>query len=109
MDIELGIQNVARTVTFSTEQSADEVNTAIADAVENGKTINLTDDKGRRIVVPAGSPSVSATSDPFASPDFSFELKHTFSTSQEKPDVHVWLFHFGRSTRSWFHIAITHR
>lgn len=55
MDIELGIQNVARTVTFSTEQSADEVNTAIADAVENGKTINLTDDKGRRIVVPAGS------------------------------------------------------
>ena len=48
MDIELGIQNVARTVTFSTEQ-------AIADAVENGKTINLTDDKGRRIVVPAGS------------------------------------------------------
>ena len=26
MDIELGIQNVARTVTFSTEQSADEVN-----------------------------------------------------------------------------------
>ena len=55
MDIELGIQNVARTVTFSTEQSADEVNAAIADAVENGKTNNLTDDKGRRIVVPAGS------------------------------------------------------
>ena len=84
MDIELGIQNVARTVTFSTEQSADEVNAAIADAVENGKTINLTDDKGRRIVVPAGSLGyaiiVSATSDPFASPDFSFELKHTFST-----------------------------
>ena len=47
MDIELGIQNVARTVTFSTEQSADEVNAAIADAVENGKS--------RRIVVPAGS------------------------------------------------------
>ena len=47
MDIELGIQNVARTVTFSTEQSADEVNNVIAEAVENGKTINLTDDKGR--------------------------------------------------------------
>ena len=37
MDIELGIQNVARTVTFSTEQSADEVNNVIAEAVENGK------------------------------------------------------------------------
>ena len=33
MDIELGIQNVARTVTFSTEESAEAVNTAIADAV----------------------------------------------------------------------------
>ena len=29
MDIELGIQNVARTVTFSTEQSADEVNAGL--------------------------------------------------------------------------------
>ena len=55
MDIELGIQNVARTVTFSTEESVEAVNTAIADAVEHGRTINLTDDKGRRIVVPAGS------------------------------------------------------
>lgn len=55
MDIELGIQNVARTVTFSTEESTEAVNTAIADAVEHGRTINLTDDKGRRIVVPAGS------------------------------------------------------
>ena len=55
MDIELGIQNVARTVTCSTEESAEAVNTAIADAVEHGRTINLTDDKGRRIVVPAGS------------------------------------------------------
>lgn len=55
MDIELGIQNVARTVTFSTKESAEAVNTAIADAVEHGRTINLTDDKGRRIVVPAGS------------------------------------------------------
>ena len=39
MDIELGIQNVARTVTFSTEQSADEVNNVIAEAVENGYAI----------------------------------------------------------------------
>ena len=55
MDIELGIQNVARTVTFSTEQSADEVNTAIAAAVETGLFFFLPDDKGRRIVVPAGA------------------------------------------------------
>lgn len=55
MDIELGIQNVARTVTFSTEEPADAVNQAIADAVTNGTPISLTDDKGRHIIVPAGA------------------------------------------------------
>ena len=57
MDIELGIQNVARTVTFSTEQSADEVNNVIAEAVENGKTINLTDDKGRLSLIHISEPT----------------------------------------------------
>lgn len=55
MYIEMGIHNVARTVTFSTEESAEAVNTAIANAVEHGRTINLADDKGRRIIVPAES------------------------------------------------------
>ena len=49
MDIELGIQNVARPVNFSTDESADNVSQAIAD----NTTIDLTDDKGRRIIVPA--------------------------------------------------------
>ena len=38
-----------------TPDDADEMEVTLKDAVENGKTINLTDDKGRRIVVPAGS------------------------------------------------------
>ncbi|NEG54197.1 DUF3107 domain-containing protein [Bifidobacterium platyrrhinorum] len=53
MDIELGIRNVARAVTFSTDDSADAVNDAIAEAVAAGRPISLTDDKGRRIIVPA--------------------------------------------------------
>ena len=53
MDIELGIRNVARAVTFSTEESADAVNETIAKAVAEGQPIELTDDKGRRIIVPA--------------------------------------------------------
>jgi biotin operon repressor len=55
MDIELGIRNVVRPVNFSTDQSAEEVNEAITQAVDNGKTISLVDSKGRRIVVPAGA------------------------------------------------------
>ncbi len=54
MNIELGIQNVSRTVTFSTEDSAESVNTTITEALEANKPIALTDDKGRQIVVPAG-------------------------------------------------------
>lgn len=50
MDIELGIQNVARPVNFSTDESADNVSQAIAQAVADNTTIDLTDDKGRRII-----------------------------------------------------------
>lgn len=53
MDIELGIQNVARPVNFSTDESADNVSQAIAQAVADNTTIDLTDDKGRHIIVPA--------------------------------------------------------
>lgn len=55
MDIELGIQNVARAVTFSTDDSADAVNAAISTAVADNKPLALKDDKGRTIVVPAGA------------------------------------------------------
>ena len=53
MDIELGIQNVARPVNFSTDESAANVSQAIAQAVTDNTTIDLTDDKGRGIIVPA--------------------------------------------------------
>lgn len=55
MDIELGIRNVERTVTFSTDATVDEVSQAINAAVANGQGINLQDDKGRHIIVPAGA------------------------------------------------------
>ncbi|PLS31160.1 ATP-binding protein [Bifidobacterium margollesii] len=55
MDVEIGIQNVARPVTFATDKSADEVSGAIAEAVKNGAVVDLTDTKGRRIVVPGGA------------------------------------------------------
>ena len=55
MDIELGIQNVARAVTFSTEESAEAVNATISAAVAENKPIVLNDDKGRKFIVPAGA------------------------------------------------------
>ena len=53
MNIELGIQNVPRAVTFSTEDSAENVNKTITEALDTNKSIALTDDKGRQIIVPA--------------------------------------------------------
>ena len=55
MNIELGIQNVARAVTFSTEESAQSVDETINEALAGNKPLALTDDKGRRIIVPAGA------------------------------------------------------
>ncbi|MCO6558601.1 MAG: DUF3107 domain-containing protein [Bifidobacterium sp.] len=55
MDVELGIQNVARPVNFTTEKSADEVSQAISNAVTQGEPIDLVDDKDRHIIVPAGA------------------------------------------------------
>lgn len=55
MDIELGIQNVARPVTFSTDDDADTVTSAIESALAAGTPIKLLDDKGRHILVPAGA------------------------------------------------------
>lgn len=55
MDIELGIQNVARTVTFRTDASAEEVSAIITKALNDKQSIKLTDDKGRDIIVPAGA------------------------------------------------------
>ncbi|WEV75015.1 DUF3107 domain-containing protein [Bifidobacterium sp. ESL0800] len=55
MDVELGIQNVARPVNFTTDNSAEEVSKAISDAVSKGEPIDLVDDKDRHIMVPAGA------------------------------------------------------
>ncbi|WP_084101089.1 DUF3107 domain-containing protein [Demequina sp. NBRC 110051] len=54
MEIRIGVQNVAREIVIETDMSGDEVAAKVADAVA-GATLDLTDAKGRRVVVPAGS------------------------------------------------------
>ena len=52
MDVEIGIQNIARTVTFTTDKSADEIVEAINSAVESGQNADIVDSKGRHILIP---------------------------------------------------------
>ena len=54
MEVKIGVQHVARELVLESTQSPQEVEKAIADALKADLgVLTLTDDKGRRILVPA--------------------------------------------------------
>ncbi len=55
MEVRIGVQNVARELAFESNQSVEEVNSAVDEALKKGGTLALTDDKGRKYVVPVGA------------------------------------------------------
>ena len=65
MEVKIGITDVAREVVIDTPSSPDEVLALLRAALEGGQMLELADDKGRRVLVPAarigyldlGSPS----------------------------------------------------
>ncbi|MCB2412061.1 DUF3107 domain-containing protein [Demequina sp. TTPB684] len=54
MEIRIGIQNVSRELMVETDKTSDEVAVLVSDALKGG-TFDITDAKGRRVIVPAGS------------------------------------------------------
>jgi Protein of unknown function (DUF3107) len=54
MEVKIGVQNVAREITFETDSSAEEVVAAVSAAIEQGTPLTLTGEKGRQVLVPAG-------------------------------------------------------
>lgn len=53
MEIRIGIANIGRELNFETSQSADEVTSAVADALATGAaSVTLTDAKGSTYIVP---------------------------------------------------------
>ncbi len=55
MEVRIGVRDVAREIAFESTQTIDEVTAAVAAAVAAGTMLDLTDDKGRRYLVPAGA------------------------------------------------------
>lgn len=53
MEIKIGIQNVARELTVETESTGAEVEADLRTALTDGTLLSLTDEKGRRVLVPA--------------------------------------------------------
>lgn len=56
MEVRIGIRDVAREVTFESDQTPEQVRATVADALVSGSTlIQLEDDKGRAILVPVSA------------------------------------------------------
>ena len=53
MEVKIGVQNTARELTIETEETADQVEKLVSEAVAGEGVLTLTDTKGRRVVVPA--------------------------------------------------------
>jgi hypothetical protein len=54
VEVRIGVQHVAREITFETTLSADELVAAVK-AAHDTNVLELTDDKGGRIIIPATS------------------------------------------------------
>lgn len=54
MEVKIGVQNASRELSIDTTMEADEVEKAVAAALDGGVLV-LSDSKGRRVVVPGAS------------------------------------------------------
>jgi len=55
VEVKIGVKEVAREVVVETEQSHDEVASAVAKALEGGGLLRLVDTHGRVVLIPAGA------------------------------------------------------
>ena len=55
VEVNIGVQNVAREIALETDASADEVAQAVDAALVDGGVLRLTDTKGRQVIVPGRS------------------------------------------------------
>lgn len=53
VEVKIGVQNTVKEIHLESNDSLESVTTAIRTAVAEGSLLQLTDDKGRTIVVPA--------------------------------------------------------
>ncbi|MFB6890604.1 DUF3107 domain-containing protein [Kitasatospora sp. NPDC056327] len=54
MEVKIGVQNAPREIVIESSQTADEVQEAVAKALEGtAKLFSLADEHGRRVIVPA--------------------------------------------------------
>lgn len=52
MEVTIGVQNVTREITLESDQSPEQVQSAVTEALVDGGVLRLSDDKGRQVLVP---------------------------------------------------------
>ena len=55
MEVKIGVQHVARDLVIETEESAETIEKLVGEALESGGILSLTDNKGRRLLVPTAN------------------------------------------------------
>ena len=53
MEVRIGVQQAARELVLESAETPESVSKKVADALKSGGLLDLVDDKGRRVVVPA--------------------------------------------------------
>ncbi|MGC1206931.1 MAG: DUF3107 domain-containing protein [Ornithinimicrobium sp.] len=53
MEVRVGVRNIARELTFESDQSSAQVQEAVGAGLASGGMISLTDDHGRVLLVPS--------------------------------------------------------
>ncbi len=54
MEVRIGVQHTPRELVVDSDQTQDEVQQLVDAALKDGSVLTLTDNHGRRVVVPAG-------------------------------------------------------
>ncbi|MGF0115976.1 DUF3107 domain-containing protein [Promicromonospora sp. Marseille-Q5078] len=55
MEITIGVQNLARELVVETDDTAEAVTTAVREAIADGGVLELTDARGRTLLVPTAT------------------------------------------------------
>ena len=53
MEVKIGVQHAPRELVFDSQESQEQVEQQVSEAISQGSALSLTDAKGRRILVPA--------------------------------------------------------
>ena len=52
MEIKIGIRHISREIRIDTNETAEKVRSKVTDAIHNGTTLEITDEKGTTTFVP---------------------------------------------------------